>query len=306
MQKNINILKNKIMPKNKKLKLGFPLGAWQQDSIELFRAADYDINFDESSQKIEIDDPKIKCVLARPILIALFVKKGDLDAGISTEASVLEAGAKVKKVCDLELLKPTPSKTRLVVAVPEDLKIKSVKNLNGKRIITRVPNITESFLKRNKISAEIIYSDAQINEPLVGVAGDAIVEFAKTGAYLRAYNLRIIETLLESSVILIANEKSLKDEWKRKKIESLAMLLKGARLAQEYVGLMLHASNEMMEKVLEILPSLKKPTVTRLRGENWFDVLTVADKKEIRKIIPQLKKIGCTDIVEFPLNKVVL
>ena len=141
---------------------------------------------------------------------------------------------------------------------------------------------------------------------MAGVVADAAVEFSQIGSHLRTYNLRVLETLLETSVVLIANEKSLKNKWKREKIENLAILFKGARLAQEYSGLMLHASDEMMEEVLKVLPALKKPTVTQLRGENWFDVLTVANKKEIRNIIPKLKKIGCTDIVEFPLNKVVI
>ena len=293
------------MSKENELKFGFPIGAWQKDSLELFGAAGYDINFDENFQKIEIDDPEIACVLIRPVAMVSFIEKGFLDAGISTEASVLEAQAKIVQICNLEFLKPVPSKTKIVIAVPKDSAIKSIKDLDGKKIVTRVPNIARRFLEKNMVSAEIIYSDA-LNEPLAGVVADAIIEFSRTGNYLKAYNLRIIETIFESSVILIANEKVLKNKWKKEKIEGLGYLLKGARLAQEYAGLMLHASNEMMEVVLKVLPSLKKPTVTHLRGENWFDVFTVADKKEIRNIIPKLKKIGCTDIVEFPLNKVVL
>jgi len=294
------------MQKESKLKFGFPIGAWQQDTIELFKATSYGIQFFEETQKIEIDDPEIKCILVRPIPMSSFIEKGFLDAGISTEASVMEAKAKVVQICNLEFLKPVLGKTKIVVAVPNDSPIKSVKDLNRKKIITRAPNITKTFLKKNNISAEIIYSDAAVNEGLVGIVADAIVEFSKTGNSLKAYNLRVIETLLESSVILIANEKVLKNKWKKEKIEGLGYLLKGARLAQEMAGLMLHASNDMMEEVLKVLPALKKPTVTYLRGENWFDVLTVANKKEIRKLIPRLKKIGCTDIVEFPLNKVVL
>ena len=291
----------------KKLKFGFPLGVFRDEMIELFKAAGYEIKLFEEFEKIEIDDPEIEFILMRPIPIASFIEKGLLDAGISTEASVLEAKAKVRQICsDLERMKPIFGKTRLVIAVPKDSPIKSIKELNGKKIVTRVPNIIKEFLKKNKISAEIIYSDAPINEPMVGLVVDAVGEFTQTGDYLKSYNLRILETLLETSVILIANENSLKDKWKREKIENLTILLKGARIAQEYSGLMLHASNEMMEEVLKVLPSLKKPTVTHLRGENWFDVLTVAKKKEIRNIIPKLKKIGCTDIVEFPLNKVVL
>jgi len=296
-----------MLPKTKvnKLKFGFPLGAWQKDIFELFKAAGYDIKFDEEFQKIEIDDPEIESIPTRPIPMASFIEKGFLDAGISTEASVLEAAAKVKQICNLEFLKPVPSKTKLVVAVPKDSEIQALKELDGKKIITRVPNIAKHFLKKNKISAKLVYSDA-LNEPLVGIAVDAIIDFARTGDYLKTYNLKVLETLLESSVVLIANENSLKDNWKKEKIEGLGYLLKGARLGQEMVGVMLHASNEMMEEVLQILPSLKKPTVTQLRAEHWFDVLTVANKKEIREIIPKLKKIGCQAIIEFPLNKVVL
>lgn len=294
------------MQEKNKLKFGFPIGALQQETIELFKAAGYDIKFSEELQKLEIDDPEIKFVLARPYPMASFIEKGFLDAGISTDTAILETKAKVRQICNLEFLKPFPSKTKIVVGVPEDSEIKSIKDLQGKRIITRIPNITKEFLKKNKISAELVYSDAPINEPLVGTVADAIVEFIQFGEFFRAYDLKILTTIAERSFILITNEEALKNKWKREKIENLGILLKGARLAQEMAGLMLHTSNDIMEEVLKVLPSLKKPTVTQLRGQNWFDVLTVANKKEIRKIIPKLKKIGCTDIVEFPLNKVVL
>jgi ATP phosphoribosyltransferase len=127
-----------------------------------------------------------------------------------------------------------------------------------------------------------------------------------TGASLQKFNLRVLEHLMGTSSWLVANENSMENGWKKRKIEDLAILLEGARLAKDRVGLMLHASNKMMEKVFEVLPSMRKPTVTQLRGENWFDVLTVAEKKSIREVIPKLKKIGCTDIVEFPLDKVIL
>jgi len=293
--------------KKYQLKFGFPLGVLQEEVAELFKEAGYKVKFDQELQKVEIGDPGIICLFTRPVAIASLVERGLLNAGVSTDASVFEAGAtKVKLISELEPGKSIWGKTKVVLAVPDKSKIKSIKDLQGKKIITRIPKITKEFLRKNKISAEILYSDTLINESKVGVIADAIVEFSRIGNILKAYNLKPLKTLFESSVILIANEDSLKNRWEREKIEGLGYLLKGARLAQEYSGLMLHASNEMMEEVLKILPSLKKPTVTQLRGENWFDVLTVANKKEIRKIIPQLKKIGCTDIVEFPLNKVVI
>jgi len=320
----------------KRLKFGFPLGVWYEDTIELFRAAGYKIYHDKKFQKIVLDDPEIQCVPARPIPMASFIEKGFLDAGISTEASLLEARAKLTRICDLEFIRPLPSKTKVVLAVPKNSNIQRISDLQGKKIITKIPNIAKDFLKRKNVSAKVIYSDALLNEPLVGLVVDAIIDFAKTGDYLKAYRLRVLHTLLESSVVLVANDfaktgdylkayrlrvlhtllessvvlvankKSLKDRWKREKIEGLGYLLKGARLGQEMVGLMIQASDKMMEKVLRIVPSLKKPTVTQLRGENWFDVLTVVPKKEIREIIPKLKRNGCRAIIEFPLNKVVL
>ncbi|HDH99281.1 MAG TPA: ATP phosphoribosyltransferase [bacterium] len=290
----------------KRLKFGFPLGVWYEDTIELFRTAGYKVCHDEKFQKIVLDDAEIQCIPARPIPMASFIEKGFLDAGISTEASLLEARAKLRRICDLEFIRPLPSKTKVVLAVPKNSNIRSISDLQGKKIITKIPNIAKDFLKRKKVSAKIIYSDTLLNEPLVGLVVDAIIDFAKTGDYLKAYRLRVLHTLLESSVVLVANKKCLKDRWKREKIEGLGYLLKGARLGQEMVGLMLQASDKMMEKVLRIVPSLKKPTVTQLRGENWFDVLTVVPKKEIREIIPKLKRNGCRAIIEFPLNKVVL
>lgn len=293
------------MQRRNELKFGFPIGAIQEGTIELFRAAGYDIKFCEEFQKVAIDDPTINCILTRPIPMVSFVEKGFLDAGISTQASVLEAKADITQICELGHTKPALGKTKVVLAVPQNSKIKSLKDLDGKRIITRVPNIAKEFLEKNKISAEIMYSDAPINESMAGVVGEGIVEFTRAGNYLKAYNLKILAVLLESSVILITNKKALKNKWKKEKIESLGILLKGTRLAEEMAGLILHASNEIMERVLDILPALKKPTVTQLRGENWFEVLTVATKKEIRQLIPMLKKIGCINIVEFPLNKVI-
>ena len=196
-------------------------------------------------------------------------------------------------------------KTRVVLAVPEKSSIKTIKGLKGKKIITRLPGITETFLKKNKVSAVIEFSDAQ-NESKVPEFAEAIVEFVNTGTNLESFDLKILEVLMEDYLAVVANKDALKNKWKSEKINNLAVLLKGARLGQEMVGVMLHASNDMMEDVFKTLPALKKPTVTHLRGENWFDIFTVVKKKKIRELIPRLKKIGCTDIIEIPLTKVIV
>lgn len=220
--------------KKHQLKFGFPLGALQDEVAELFKTAGYNVRINQELQKVEIDDSEIICLFTRPITIASLVERGLLNAGVSTEASVFEAGATgVKLMAELEPAKSIWGKTKVVLAIPEKSKIKSIKDLNGKKIITRVPNITKKFLKKNKISAEIIYSDTLINESKVGVIADAIVEFSRIGNILKSYNLKVLKTLLESSVILIANKDALKDKWKKKKIEGLASSLEKAKLVQE-------------------------------------------------------------------------
>jgi len=288
----------------KKIKFGFPSREWQSQTIKLFELAGYKVKFQGNLYRLEIDDPEIECVLAKTEEIASYVEKGVIDAGITQKIHLLEQKVKVVEVEKLNYGNDVWWNTKLVLAVPENSRIKSVKDLQGKKVLVRVSEIAKEYFRKHKVQAEIEWSDRP-TEPKIPTFGDAIVEFTNTGNALKSHNLKILDTLMETTPELIANQEIWKNKWKREKIEELAMLLKGARLAQAYSGLMLHASNEMMEKVLKILPSLKKPTVTHLRGENWFDVLTVAKKKRIRELIPQLKKIGCTDIVEFPLNKVI-
>lgn len=290
---------------NKKIKFGIPGWTFKEPLERLFRETGYDFKINEKSSAIYIDDQEIDCFLGRAKEIAPLIERGILDGGIVSKATLAETKIKLIEICNLGTLDPAWKETKLVLTVPEKSSIKSLKDLKGKKIVTRVPEITKEFLRKNKIPAIIEFSDGT-NEVKVPSFADALVEFTNTGATLRFYNLKILAVLMKDSVVLVANEKSLKNKWKKEKMENLAILLKGARLAQEYSGLMLHASNDMMEEVLKVLPALKKPTVTQLRGENWFDVLTVANRKEIRKLIPKLKKIGCTDIVEFPLNKVVI
>lgn len=288
-----------------KIKFGFPWEYLREGAVELFQKAGYEVEIDEHSYRIEIDDPEIECVTSRVEELAPLVEKGIVDVGITEKAFILDSKAKVIELVDLDYGYKTWNPAKIVLAVPENSKIKSVQDLKGKRIATWVPEIATDYLKKHRVKSEIEFTNMRTETICPGLV-DGIIEFVNTGVTLTTYRLKVIDVLMETSPWLITNENSFKDKWKREKIENLAMLLKGARVAQEYAGLMLHASNEVMEAVLKVLPALKKPTVTQLRGENWFDVLTVANKKEIRNLIPKLKKIGCTDIVEFPLNKVVI
>ncbi len=227
------------MNKEKKLKFGFPIGPIQDEVTELFKRAGYDIKFYQEIEKIEVSDPEIECIPLKPIPIVEFVQKGILDAGIATQASILEVEAKPQEFTIMEDTKYLFGKTKVVLAVPEDSKIKRIQDLKGKKIITRIPSITKRFLKKHKVSAEIIFSDMLVNESKVGSIADAIVEFTKTGNILRAYRLKILETILESSLVLIANKKVLKNKWKKEKIKNLINILKGA-FSQKFNDLMLH------------------------------------------------------------------
>lgn len=289
-----------------KIKFGFPSREWRSQTIKLFEMADYNPVFEEALLSLKIDDIDFECTLERTEGIAEHVEKGIFDAGITQSIRLVEQNIKnVVKVAEFEYGNNVWWKTKLVLAVPEKSKIKSVKDLKGKKVLTRVSKITKEYFKKNKVSAEIEWTDRP-TETKVPTLGDAVVEFTNTGNAMRNNGLRIIDVIAETVPVLIANQSAWKNKQKREKIEDLGLLLSGARFGENYAGLMLHASNDMMEEVLNVLPSLKKPTVTHLRGENWFDVFTVAEKEKIREIIPKLKKIGCTDIIEFPLKKVVI
>lgn len=291
------------MNKEKKLKFGFPIGAIQDEVIDFFKKAGYDIRFHPEIEKVEIDDFKIECIPLRPITISSFVKKGILDAGISTQASTLEAEVKPEEFTVLEDKKFILGKTKVILAVPEDSKIKSIKDLRGKRIITRIPNITKKFLEKNKVSAEIIFSDTLANESKVGKIADAIVEFTKTGNILRAYRLKVLEPILESSIILIASKRALKDKWKKKKIKNLVNILKGA-LNQKFNELMFRESDlkgmdETDFKIIQILSQNGKESFVEMAEK--IGLSPVGIKQRVEKLIKRgiLEIRGCLSAGKF-------
>lgn len=307
IQDRVPAFLKKFMKNNqkKKIKFGIPWEYLKEGTIELLKKAGYNVVVDEHSFQITIDDPEIECFTGEAEEIALWVGEGIVDVGISEEVFVLDNKLKVVYLADLNFGYKTWKGAEMVLAVPDGSRFRKISDLAGKKIATWVPRLTKDYFKKNKVAAEIIRTTMPAEQKCPSLF-DAVVEFVNTGTSLEKFNLKVLVPLMQTSPWLIANENSLKDNWKKKKIDDLTILLKGARLAKDMVGLMLHASNKIMERVFEILPSMKKPTVTQLRGENWFDILTVADKKDIRRVIPKLKKIGCTDIVEFPLDKVVL
>ena len=288
-----------------KLKLGLPKGSLQDATLELFRRAGYEITVNPRSYFPVIDDDEIECMLIRAQEMARYIEDGILDAGLTGKDWILENEASVVEVADLVYAKQTFGKVRWVLAVPEKAPFQSVKDLGGKIIATELVKVTERYLAENGVKAKVEFSwgATEVKPP---VLADAIVEVTETGSSLRANGLRIVETVLESNTKFIANNAAWADAWKRDKMERVVMLLKGAIEASGKVGLMLNVHRDDLERVLAVLPALKRPTVSHLSDPDWLAVNTILEEKTVREIIPRLKAANAQGIVEYPLNKIVI
>jgi ATP phosphoribosyltransferase len=288
-----------------KLKLGLPKGSLQDATLELFRRAGYEITVNPRSYFPVIDDDEIECMLIRAQEMARYIEDGILDAGLTGKDWILENEASVVEVADLVYAKQTFGKVRWVLAVPEKASFQSVKDLGGKIIATELVKVTERYLAENGVKAKVEFSwgATEVKPP---VLADAIVEVTETGSSLRANGLRIVETVLESNTKFIANHAAWADTWKHDKMERVVMLLKGAIEASGKVGLMLNVHRDDLERVLAVLPALKRPTVSHLSDPDWLAVNTILEEKTVREIIPRLKAANAQGIVEYPLNKIVI
>jgi ATP phosphoribosyltransferase len=288
-----------------KLKLGLPKGSLQDATLELFRRAGFDITLSSRSYFPVIDDEEIECMLIRAQEMARYVEDGILDAGLTGKDWILENQANVVEVADLIYAKQTFGKVRWVLAVPEKSPFQSVKDLQGKIIATELVKVTERYLAQNGVKAKVEFSwgATEVKPP---VLADAIVEVTETGSSLRANGLRIVDTVLESNTKFFANQAAWADSWKRGKMDTIVMLLKGAIEASGKVGLMLNVHKNDLESVLAVLPALKRPTISHLSDPDWLAVNTIVEEKTVREIIPRLKAANAQGIVEYPLNKIVL
>jgi ATP phosphoribosyltransferase len=287
-----------------KNKIGLPKGSLQEATFELFRKAGYNFSISERSYFPSVDDPEIEAMLIRAQEMAHYVQDGVFDAGLTGKDWIIENGAEVIEVADLVYAKKSMRPVRWVLAVSENSPVKSVKDLQGARIATEVVNIARKYLEANGVAAEVEFSWGA-TEAKVPELADAIIEVTETGSSLRANNLRIVETVLESTTKLIANKKSWTDPAKREKIENIAMMLKGAIAAEGKVGIKLNVPRSKLETLMSILPAMKNPTISSLNDPEWVAVETILDENTVRKIVPELKKRGGQDIIEYPLNKVI-
>ena len=286
------------------LKLGLPKGSLQEATVRMFKKAGFFIGISERSYFPSIDDDEIEAILFRAQEMSRYVEDGILDCGITGNDWILENSSNVVRVAELIYSKQSLRPVRWVLAVPQDSKVKSVKDLNGKRIATELVNVTKNYLRKNKVNAKVEFSWGA-TEVKAAIGIDAIVEVTETGSSLRANKLRVVATVCESTTQLIASRKGWLNPWKRAKMENIALLLKGAILAEEKVGLKMNVPKKDLKTVLAILPSMKKPTISNLSDPDWYDVDTIIDENTAKKLIPELKRAGAQGIIEYPLNKVI-
>ncbi|MDX2268365.1 MAG: ATP phosphoribosyltransferase [Bryobacter sp.] len=287
-----------------KLRLGIPKGSLETATIDIFRRAGFQITTSSRSYFPSIDDPEIECMLIRAQEMARYVEDGILDAGLTGRDWVEENNADVVALADLIYSRASFSKVRWVLAVPESSSVTSVKDLEGKIIATELVGATQRYLERNGVKAKVEFSwgATEVKPP---VLADAIVEVTETGNSLRANKLRIVETVLESNTQLIANKSSIQDEFKRRKLADITLLLEGAIAALGKVGLMLNVEKKNLQAVLDLLPALKNPTISQLSNPDWVAVNTILEEVTVRNLIPRLREAGGQGIVEYPLNKII-
>jgi ATP phosphoribosyltransferase len=287
------------------LKLGIPKGSLQDATLELFARAGWKITISARSYVPTIDDTEIECLMVRAQEMARYVETGALDAGITGHDWVVETGAGVEELAELVYAKQRLARVRWVLAVPEDSPIREPRDLAGKVIATEVVRITESYLARHGVTSRVEFSWGA-TEVKVPQLADAIVEVTETGSSLRANRLRIVDTVLESATVFIMNRQAAADAWKREKAENLILMLQGAIAAASKVGLLLNVRREDLPGVLDVLPALKKPTISTLSDPDWVAVNTIIEEAVVRQILPKLKAANAQGIVEYPLNKIVL
>lgn len=289
----------------KTIVLGLPKGSLEEATFSMMRKAGFNVQAGSRSYVPTVDDPTIDARLIRAQEISRYVELGMLDAGITGHDWIVENGSDVTEVAELVYAKQGMRPVRWVLAVPRDSDIRAVEDLAGKRIATEAVGLTRSYLKDRGVDAEVEFSwgATEVKAPELV---DAIVELTETGSSLRANNLRIVETVLESTTRLVANNESWKDAEKRAKIEQIAILLKGALAAESVVLLKLNARRDGLRTITELLPSLHAPTINTLSDDEWAAVETVISENEVRELIPRLKAAGAEGIIELPLNKVIV
>ncbi len=288
-----------------KLKVGLPKGSLSEATIRMFAKAGFSIKVSSRSYIPVIDDPEIEPIMLRAQEMSRYVEDGVLDCGITGNDWILENRSDVVRLADLAYAKQSMSPVRWVLAVPEKSAVRGIKDLRGKRIATELVGVTRDFLKKNGVKADVEFSWGATEVKVAARLVDAIVELTETGSSLRAHNLKEIATLCTSTTQFIANKAAVRDAWKKRKMQQIILLLRGAIEAEGKVGLKMNVRAQRVAGLLKLLPALKKPTISHLSDERWVAVETVIDENLVRRLIPQLKEAGAEGIIEYTLNKLI-
>jgi ATP phosphoribosyltransferase len=287
------------------LKLGIPKGSLQNATIALFKRSGWNINVNGRSYFPEIDDNQINCAICRAQEMSRYVEGETLDAGLTGKDWIAENNSNVHIVCDLVYSKVSSRPARWVLAVPYDSPIKTMDDLQGKKVATELVAFTQRYFEERNIAVDVEFSWGATEAKVVSGLADAVVEVTETESTIKAHGLRIIHELMQTNTQLIANHRAWQDPWKKKKIEQLALLLQGALLGEKMVGIKMNVPEERMETIIALLPSLNAPTVASLYHKNWFSVEIVVASNTVRDLIPKLLESGAEGIIEYPLNKVI-
>jgi ATP phosphoribosyltransferase len=287
------------------LKLGIPKGSLQNATFALFKRSGWTINVNDRSYFPEIDDPTIACTICRAQEMSRYVESGTLDAGLTGKDWIAENNSDVHVVEELVYSKVSARPARWVLAVPYDSPIKTLDELNGKKVATEMVAFTKRYFQERGISVAVEFSWGATEAKAVSGLADAVVEVTETGSTIRAHGLRIIHELMQTNTQLIANHRAWEERPKREKIEQIALLLKGALLGDKMVGIKMNVPHDKLERIVKLLPSLNAPTIASLYQSDWFSVETVVGTGVVRELIPELLKQGAEGIIEYPLNKVI-
>jgi ATP phosphoribosyltransferase len=287
------------------LRLGIPKGSLQKATIELFRRSGWKINVNDRNYFPEINDDQISCALCRAQEMSIYVENGSLDAGLTGKDWIAENNSDIHVVCDLVYSKVSARPARWVIAVAHDSPVKTLRDLQGKKIATELMNYTRRYFSEKGINVDVEFSWGATEAKVVSGLADAICEITETESTIKAHGLRIIHEMMQTNTRLIANHKAWADPKKREKIEQIALLMKGALVAEQMVGLKMNVPRANLETIVSLLPSLNAPTVSPLYQSDWFSVETVVNTNTVRDLIPELMKHGAEGIIEYPLNKVI-
>jgi ATP phosphoribosyltransferase len=288
-----------------KLKVGIPKGSLEKATIELFKKSGWKIGISSRNYFPDVDDESLSCTLIRAQEMSRYVEDGTLDLGLTGKDWIKENGSDVHVVQDLIYSKVSQKPARWVLAVMDSSPIRTVEDLQGKKIATELINFTKEYFSERSIDVDVEFSWGATEAKVVEGLADAIVEVTETGSTIRAHGLRIVQDLMETNTQLIANKKSWADAWKREKIEQISLLLTGALRAEGLVGLKLNVPKDKLDTIIQLLPSLNAPTIASLYKQEWVSVETVISEFTVRELIPKLRKSGAEGIIEYSLNKVI-